>query len=205
MAGRFLCGARRNGELELLVTTAAGANGIVRDQWFAIVRLLRGPLLLVGIGALPQAASSVSMAGVGGGGELFGMLPGVCGMANAVLGVVAICWVGMWKGLAVNRPSGVVMWAVGMVEGIPLAALGLLAVIFGDGTVRFLQFRVGLWLWVVVIPLLILCKNVFFIWWAQRRLCKDLRAPQLYAYRSRRAQRVKEAILESRPEHPAIN
>jgi hypothetical protein len=190
MAGRFLCEAHRNGELELLVTTTAGATGIVRDQWFAVVRLLRGPLLMVGIGALPQAAASVSM-GSQMGGELFGVFHGVCGMANAILGVFAVCWVGMWKGLTVKRPSAVAMWAVGLVEGIPLVLVTFLSVLGGGFG------RQSAMLWVLVMPFLMLAKNVFFITWAQRQLCSALRAPKV-RWGSKRKSHDMGQVLEAR-------
>ena len=198
MAGRFLCDARRSGELELLITTTGGATGIVRDQWFAVVRLLRGPLLLVGIGALPAAAASVSVGGMAGG-ELFGVLRGVCGMANVVLGVFAICWVGMWRGLVAKRPSGVVLWAVGLVEGIPLAAVGLLGVMFGTVTSGVGPFGLGWFVWVVAMPFLLLGKNLFFIWWAQKQLCAELRAPRVFAPQLRRAETGRETQPEGSP------
>jgi hypothetical protein len=104
-----------------------------------------------------------------GGGELFGVLRGICIMANAILGVYAVCWVGMWKGLAAKRPSGVVMWAVALVEGIPLGIMALVAVIMHGSS--------GFW-WTVV-PFLQLAKNLFFISWGQQQLCNALRAPKV--------------------------
>jgi len=199
MAGRFLCDAQRSGELELLVTTTAGATGIVRDQWFAVMRMLRGPLLLVGIGALPQAALSVS-AGDLQGGELFGVLRGVCTMANAILGVLAICWVGMWRGLEAKRPSAVVMWTVGLVEGIPLAAVALLAGMSGLVAGGFAPM--SLVPWVVVLPFLLVAKNLIFIWWAQRQLCKALRAPKV-SWSGRRTVRDSASVLET-PERESV-
>jgi hypothetical protein len=187
MSGRFLCEARRNGELELLVTTTGGATGIVRDQWFAIVRLLRGPLVLIGVGAVPAAAASVSLGTILGHAELGGLIAGVLNMGNAILGVFAICWVGMWRGLFARRPSQAVLWTVGLVEGIPLLA-GLVIVLMLRTWFAATGRTAGLagWVWLLAIPLLEFGKNLFFIWWANRRLCSALRVPEVRWFASQR-------------------
>src|SRR5688572_9640511 len=86
----------------------------------------------------------------------------------------------MYKGLNVKRPSGVVMWAVGLVEGLPLVATGVITFMSGAISGGFGRAPSVFWLWVFALPFLMVLKNVFFIWWAQRQLCAALRAPRVY-------------------------
>jgi hypothetical protein len=102
------------------------------------------------------------------------------------LGVFAICWVGMWKGMAAKRPSGVVLWTLALVEGIPLAVAAMVAVLFGTMISGPGPMGLGRWLWAVAVPFLMLGKNLFFIWWAHRQLCAALRAPQAFVRGARR-------------------
>src|SRR5204863_7472156 len=87
VAGRFLFEARRSGELELLLVTPVGAWVILREQRLALLRILRLPLYGVILGGVVVAAGSIREFE---GRELFGLLFGLCNLANAALGVLAV-------------------------------------------------------------------------------------------------------------------
>ncbi|TAK95278.1 MAG: hypothetical protein EPO07_15630 [Verrucomicrobia bacterium] len=173
VAGRFLFEARRSGELELLLSTPVGARGIVRDQWFALMRVLRGPLILVVIGALPHAARVIAM---GAGTEMIGLLGALLTMANAVLGVFAMTWFGMWLGARVKRPIAIVGWAVGLVD-VSAIVISYVVVFVIANLASPRGFTYPMLLWSVALPFLFTLKNVGFIWWSHQQLCREFRTP----------------------------
>jgi hypothetical protein len=176
LAGRFLSEARENGELELLATTTGGAAGLVRDQWFAVRRLLRGPFWLVVLGAMPNTTSTILFSGRMMSGEFAGLVGGLLGMVNVILTVLAVCWVAMRQAVTARRPFHGVLWAVGLVEALPLLLVMLVSLWLQAWMNQGVR-GVGLWIWLLGIPLLTLAKNLFFIGWAHRSLCRRLRAP----------------------------
>lgn len=198
VAGRFLLEARRSGELELLLPTPVGAMGIVRDQWFALLRLLRGPLILVVAGQIPAAARRIV---VGQGMELLGLLSAVASMANAVLGVLAVSWMAMWLGSRVKRPVALIGWTVGVVE-LGAVILSYLVVFLLLGVISPTANRRGnlvlVGLWSVALPFLLVGKNLFFILWAHDRLRREFRTVGVFNV----GQRLKRAWQEV-PEHNA--
>ncbi len=173
MAGRFFFEGRRSGELELLLPTPLGASGIIRDQWLALRRLLHGPLLLVAFGTVPYAA--VMVVGFRGR-ELTGLLASILYLTNLILSVVAVCSVGMWFGLHAKRPLAVAAWSAGIVEIGPtifayFVALLATAAIQVNGASDGSAMAV----WGVFLPLFLIGKNLFFIWWAHQRLRAEFR------------------------------
>lgn len=174
LAARFFFEARRAGELELLLCTPLGARDIVDGFWWALWRSIRVPLLVVGflelfLRLLASAASSKMMG--------FGALYLVMVPANRILDIIAVCWVGMWFGLRLNRPSLIMAWTVGLVILLPRLASSILTGIgistfglgFGPASVT------GVSGWYALISILYLGKNIFFICWAARKLQSELR------------------------------
>jgi len=119
-ASRFAFEARRNGELELLLTTPAGAQTFVSDQWTALVRLLGAPVAFM---LLPFLWHSLAFIMVQPG---FGFLS-LLGAANIILGIGALCWAGMWFGFIARRQSGAILLTLGLVNGVPflISTLGM--------------------------------------------------------------------------------
>lgn len=164
VGGRVLLDAKRSGELELLLVTPVGARGILREQWLALLRILRAPIYMVVVGGIAVAAGSIREFG---GREIFGWLCGVCHLANAVLGVLAVTRVAMWFAMRVNSVLGIVGWTVGLVEVAPIALAYLLPVLGGTpGAYRS---------WPLIVPVLMLIKNVFVLRWAEARLRAEFR------------------------------
>ncbi|MSU59436.1 MAG: hypothetical protein EXS35_14905 [Pedosphaera sp.] len=166
VAGRFFFEARRSGELELLLVTPSGAKGILREQRFALVRMLRGPFYLAVVGAIPVAVSGVSLME---GRELLGLALALCHVAGVASGIIAICWTGMWFGARVNHPLGIIGWSVGLVELLPIALAYLLPLLLIGWSANFFD------LWVFIVPALLVLKNFFFIAFARERLRAEFR------------------------------
>jgi hypothetical protein len=164
LAGRFFFEARRNGELELLLVTPVGARGILREQRLALLRMFRGPFYLTLVGAIPAAVSSMS---VNDGNALMGLQQAVSQLANVALGIMAVGAVGMWFGTRVNSSLAMAGCAVGLVEVVPVILVYLLPLLF---------FSAGFRTWLVLVPLLFVVKNLFFMWWAWARLRREFRA-----------------------------
>ena len=164
LAGRFFLEARRSGELELLLVTPVGARGILREQRFALMRILRAPFYLAVVGSIPAAASCISAFS---GKETLGLLLGLSLTANTALGIIAICCIGMWFGTRVNSAFGLIGRAIGLVEILPLIAVNLLPLLLFGWTSGLFQF------WVLAAPLLMVFKNLFFIWWARKQLRRE--------------------------------
>jgi hypothetical protein len=168
-AGRFIFETRRNGELELLLVTPVGARGILREQQLALSRLLSPPFCLATLGAIPAAASAMSL----GNPNLVNLLPGFCLVANTALGLLAVGLVGMWFGARVNGPFALVGWTVGLVEVVPFVMAALLPLLI-QGLCPSLVA-----LWPTAVPVLFVFKNLFFIQWARARLRLEFRTNDL--------------------------
>lgn len=180
-ASRFFLEARRSGELELLLCTPVGARQIISGQWAAFWRHLRWPLaLLVFSSMLPTLAhSSFPQFGFRGIGFTASLVLGsVLHLANLILGVLALSWMGMWFGLHARGPLGAVTRTVLWVKGLPWIVSTLCSIAFA---------LAGMWLGgmggtpplgymfiYLSLPVLTLLAYVLFIRWAKRRLQQEL-------------------------------
>ena len=170
VTGRFFFETRRSGELELLLVTPVGAKGILREQQLALLRMLRGPFYLAVVGSIAAAASSLSVFE----GNLLGLVPSLCIVANTALGLVAVGLVGMWFGSRAKSPFSLIGWSVGLVEVIPFALAYLAPFLFFNSKGATL-FR----LWVLAVPVLFVSKNILFILWARQQLRREFRAQDI--------------------------
>ena len=98
---RFMMDARRNGGLELLVTTPLGARTIVSGQWNGLKRVLTWPLLVMLFPYLFQIL--VVSLRIRPGWPLDQMIRQwafiLFGFTNTLFGIAALCWAGLWFGL----------------------------------------------------------------------------------------------------------
>lgn len=170
-AGRSLFEARRSGELELLLCTPLGARDIVRGHWWALWRPLRAAWMLAFFVLLLQFIFSTgAMAHY----PLYlrtlftawaFLVP-----VNKVLDGVAICWVAMWFGLQSRKPIQVVAWTAGLVIALPWVFREAVGFVLPRAAVtRELDPLL------ILLPLLVLAKNAFFITWAAGNLRTELR------------------------------
>ncbi len=181
-ASRFFVGARRTGELELLMSTPLGAERIVTDQWLVLKGMLAGPVLVMVaplvLRMLPLVLATASPVGAY---TRLVYTPAILfvSITNAVLGVCALCWLGLWYGLRARGQASAILWAVGVGTGLPflwnLVSWPFMArfVIFGPAA-RGQSFDL-----VQLLPHLVV--TAFYVWMiiaAKRHLLQHLAEPQ---------------------------
>jgi len=119
-ASRFPLQARSTGELELLLTSPVGVQNFVSGQWKALQTALRGPVMLLLVAFLFRWASPMlyvrrpvrySWPDLG--------LGLILNAAGVLLGIGALCWLGMWFGFTARRASSAILWTVGLAKGVP--------------------------------------------------------------------------------------
>ena len=174
---RFFQDSRRQQDLELLLTTPAGAAGILSGQWRALRRSLAWPVgLLLAVGA-PAGLSLLYDLVTGGGGDPWPLLQPFLIAVNLALEVAALCWAGMWFGLRCRNKITSAAATVGLVQLLPLLlAVGLmwLWVAFPGHALFSLELRHDMPP-VIVALLFFVLKNVCVILWAPWQLRRELR------------------------------
>ncbi|MHB1307919.1 MAG: hypothetical protein ACYC23_12660, partial [Limisphaerales bacterium] len=164
---------RRSGTLELLLSTPLSVPALVQAHWLALWQRLRLPLILVFALHLLQAMYQIGalLSGVGSGFGVFALSQAV----STLLWIVqplAICWVGLWSGLAARNTSQAVGWTMVLVQIAPwmLSYLLWLGI-----TLIFPMSWIGVPPWWHYLPflafsLLGLAWPIALIFWARRRL-----------------------------------
>jgi hypothetical protein len=125
VASRFLMTARHAGELELLLTTPAGATALIASQWKWLKRLFRWPVIillsthifsLVAILAPPWPARffSYPMAYIP-----YSVLSSLLGCFQIIMHVAALLWVGLWFGWRERSQARAIAWTVLLATGVP--------------------------------------------------------------------------------------
>jgi ABC-type transport system involved in multi-copper enzyme maturation permease subunit len=121
-ASRFFVETRKNGELELLLTTPVGPECIVRDQWRVLLAALAAPIFVSVLAMLlPFGYSMLTIFQRLGGNNVF--LPYSISMllsaANVVVGTLALCRVGLWFGLRAPGQGTAILWTLAVAKGVP--------------------------------------------------------------------------------------
>ena len=116
-ASRFFLDARRRGELELLLTTPEGSKNIVSGQWAALKGMIAGPLLVMMVPFVIQVLTYATRP-VGSFGIFF-LFSAVLGVANTLLSVATLCWVGMWFGLKSRGQAATILRTVALAKLVP--------------------------------------------------------------------------------------
>jgi len=113
-AGRFFLESRKTGALELLVTTPLGASTIVSAQWSWLKRILSWPLVVMVLPILLPGCSMVfsSRPYAADSWAIHYAIAIVLGTTATVVGVLVLCWLGMWFGLHLRTPSSAIAHAV---------------------------------------------------------------------------------------------
>jgi hypothetical protein len=178
-SGRFLFEAQRNGELELLLSTPLGAAEIVGANWRALCQPLRGAWLLVAfLAVLEIVFGRGSIATATGAGWVWGILEKALPVAERVMDIIALCWVGMWFGLQARKPISIMAWPAGLVVGLPWILMYVFSICLSLGSSAMMGGRRSaavLGFWFFGWPILNLIKDAVFIWWAAGKLRAELR------------------------------
>lgn len=171
VAGRFLFDAKRNGELELLLVTPAGAKGILREQRFALVRLIRWPFYFAILGGICVAVSAV------GSQSMLGLAQGLSYLGGVASGILAACWMGAWVATWARNPFSLMGWTVGLVELLPVAIAYLLPLLL-MGSQRMLFAG-----WIMFLPTLLVAKNLVLVAFAREKLRREFRMTDGISFR----------------------
>ena len=182
-ASRFFFEGRRNGELELLLTTPAGAKTIVSSQSNELKRLFLVPVAVLAISDIIYVPLYLAPFHLGlsygtwnYGVYLAGAL--VLTPAGDIIGIVALIWAGLWFGLTARSQAGAIIWTVllvrGVAWGIGLAASAFLKLCMGIGVL--LPRVSSFWLLASWLPqIAILLYSLWLIRWERRRLAVELK------------------------------
>jgi hypothetical protein len=169
---------RQSGALELLLSTPLQVKEIVRGQWMALERQFAGPVFVV------LAADFVFL--LAGRNKSEVVITWVIGMIIFVTDLLALGWLGMWRGLNSRRPNRAAAAALVRVLVLPWMAYFLLVTFIGVSG----GFRHGHWsanaliiLWAVIS----LVVNAIFALPARQRLLDRFRevATQRFETRGR--------------------
>lgn len=174
---RFFLDAKRQQDLELLLTSVVGSRNVLSGQWRVLRKAVKVPLLVVLLVALPSGISVVSDFLNEHYHQLWNAVPIFLVPVNLAIEVVALCWVGMYCGLLGRHAGLTVIKAVGLVQIIPLALLGLASWAWtnlehGESVITTAYGKIPI---VVPVLLLLILKNIAFVFWARIRLRKLLR------------------------------
>ena len=126
-ASRFFVEARRTGELELLLTTPRGARELVSTQWAVLKRRLRWPMLLMLVPWLLGTVTGLLTHGQWLRVAVFRLI----GCAEIILGVGALCWLGLWFGLKAGGQGRAIVWTISLAKGLPFLCSYPLAALSG--------------------------------------------------------------------------
>jgi len=116
-ASRFFLDARRRGELEQLLTTPVGSRTIVSGQWAAMKGMIAGPLLVMLVPFLIQVLTHATRPVENYG--FFFLFAAVLGVANTLLSVATLCWIGMWFGLKSRGQAATILRTVAVAKLVP--------------------------------------------------------------------------------------
>ncbi|MCX6925577.1 MAG: ABC transporter permease subunit [Verrucomicrobia bacterium] len=133
-ASRLFVAARVTGELELLLTTPFGAGHLVSAQWSALKRHFRWPMLVMLapsflVMVLPLANQLFWQSSMWPVFWLPLVISELLNGMNIIVGVVALCWVGLWFGLRAGGQGRAIAWTLGVVWCVP-CLIGILSMLF---------------------------------------------------------------------------
>jgi hypothetical protein len=176
-ACRYLVEARQSGELEMLLSTPVGARELVPQHWRAVWRGVRWPLLALVVGQIIQYLSIIVMqnrwSGSAGSITWFYLVLLVVTPINAVVEMLALCWVAMRLGARSMRPAVAVARALALVV---VTSWLLYAVLIGVANYATRFFLSGSFSFVTYffsmgfVYLLVITKNILLWRWAKRSL-----------------------------------
>jgi hypothetical protein len=196
-ASRFFVETRKNGELELLLTTPVGAECIVRDQWKALLDALAAPILVSVLAMLlPFGYSMLTIFQRLGGNVVFFpySISMLLSAANVVVGTLALCRVGLWFGLRAPGQGTAILWTLAVAKGVPYVisfAWSLVSALFHFQTGIFGPIH-----FLTHIPSLI--TLTFFLWLmrlARTRVASDLTEGDAYRLSFSPIERVWEELV----------
>ena len=185
-AGKQLAEDRKQGALELLLSTPLTVQEILRGQRLALERQFLGPVMavLMVFFLFLTASSSDAMSQQSPEDRALWMLFWAALMVMLVADLAGLYWVGMWEGLAAKNPTRATATSVGRILVLPWVVLGLGGMVVAlvwphieDKPV--LKLLLGLWL------ALGLMADLGFGAWARHKLLTEFRLAATRRYEPR--------------------
>jgi ABC-type transport system involved in cytochrome c biogenesis permease component len=186
-SARFFVESRRNGALELLLSTPLTGRDVVRGLRGALWRLFLVPvLLLAALQMTTSVAMLLQMRGNDGafmalvGVPFFGIGGGFFNIITRIADLVAIGWVGIWMGLTSRNANLAVLKTLLFVQVLPWL-VSMFITPFMMLPMMFLGSVAGSdGQWLMLLPMVLgellwIGKDFIFIRWASSRLETDLR------------------------------
>jgi ABC-type transport system involved in multi-copper enzyme maturation permease subunit len=186
-AGRQLAEDRRQGALELLLSTPLAVPDVLRGQLLALKRQFLGPLMvtLLVFFLFMLAAAFDEMLLENPDDRFFWVLFWSAGMVMLVADLAALYWFGMWKALTERSPTRAVaknLWGIVVLPWILLALCGLvLSLVWPNPENAPLQ-KVFLGLWIGFG----LAADMGFGAWARHKLLTEFRVAAARRYEAGR-------------------
>jgi ABC-type Na+ efflux pump permease subunit len=183
-AGRQLAEDRKEGALELLLSTSLTVRDILRGQFMALARQFLGPVLavlLVGCLFIFAALTDTGMED----NRTVWIWFWSQGMLMLILDLAAIFWVGMWQALVAKNPNRAASATLVRIIVFPALSFALVMLLTALTSIRgggdpTWKFFLGWWF------ALGLTADIIFGFWARRKLRTEFRVAAAQRY-SRRA------------------
>jgi len=176
-ASRFFAEARRTGELEVLLTTPLGAATIVSAQWTWLKRIFQWPVAVMVAPILMQGVFMMftNRGYPGGSMTAYFLFNSLLNAVDAIFGVGALCWLGLWFGLRARGQMRAILWTVGLAKGVSFLIMILWQMLLqAFGGPFGASFGGAVWILSCVPQVLILCYYVKVIGVAKESLRRDL-------------------------------
>jgi hypothetical protein len=189
-ASWFFVEARRNGELELLMTTPVGASTILSSQWTMLKRVVQWPAAVM-MAPIPLMGLFNALmysfrlpASMGG----YFLLNSLFSAVDVMFGIAAICWTGLWFGLTAQNRAAAIIWAVGLVKGMPFL-ITLLSQMIIPRIGSAYAFAAGGVAWLIMLApqVVVLWYYVKLIQWARKKLSWRFAPTAVRSFRQRRS------------------
>jgi hypothetical protein len=178
VASRFLLDARRNGSLELLLTTPLGPKSIITGQWESMKRSLRVPILILLCPYALQINEAWSHLNSRVGGveytSMFQLAAYLLGVLELLVGMAAVFWAGFWYGLRAQSTMGAVIRTTVLAKGVPFVfsvGFSIIANAIAIDGISPNRFRAEAWFVPQFVSLL---YALWLLRWSKRRLFAEL-------------------------------
>lgn len=145
---KFFYDSRRSGQLETLITTPLGPQGVIEGQWRALKKLLAWPVAIA-LGAMLLDEDTSLFTEIGQPGAYSAGWLAQCfitwgiDIAGSILGIMAVCWFGMLFALKGKSAAGIMLRCAGLGTGIPALFKSLFA--YGAEHITFTVSSSVLW------------------------------------------------------------
>jgi ABC-type transport system involved in multi-copper enzyme maturation permease subunit len=184
--GWTLSESRKSGALELLLSTPVRVQDILQGQWLALRRQFLAPVLLVILIELLFLAAIVREA-IPEEERMFWYALWLSGVILFVADLIALYWLGMWRGLTARNGLRAVGGSLSIVLGLPWVGYGMILLFLVLSEFRqnssqsnpTWKFFLGLWFALGV------GVDFFFAAWSRQKLLTEFRIAAQRQYGAR--------------------